>query len=141
MLKFNYGKQGTVLESVADPIETVINRLFLLAMRSAQPMHMEPSFVSLIVPSGVPELKALKIELAQVNCDAVSVNPKPFDTDESQDLLCSGDGSPLDQEVIMRGFWLTDHPGAKEGIFVTSLTSGIEAQIEGLWTYQPVASP
>lgn len=141
MLKFNYGKQGTVLESVADPIEEVINRRILLAIRSAQPIHLEPSFVSLTVPSEVPELKALELELAQINCDAVSVNTTPLDNTNPHTDAIANELSPDDREVIMRGVWLTDHPDAEEGIFMTSLTSGIEAQIEGLWTYLPIATP
>ncbi|WP_299489092.1 hypothetical protein [Acaryochloris sp. IP29b_bin.137] len=140
MLKFNYGKQGTVLEAVADPIEDVINRHIMLAMRLAQPIHMEPSFVSLIVPPGVPELKALELELAQVNCDAVAVDADARESDDPKEFI-SGDFPRHGREVIMRGFWLTEHPDAEEGIFVTSLTSGIEAQIEELWTYQPITFP
>ncbi len=139
MLKFNYGKQGTILESVADPIEDVINRRVVLAMRSAQPIHMEPSFVSLIVPSEIPEVRALAFELTQGNCDAVSLSTQESLSDVSEPITPS-DLISQDIEVIMRGVWLTHHPDAEEGIFFTSLTTEIEEQIEELWTYQPVTS-
>lgn len=140
MLKFNYGKQGTVLESVADPIEDVINRRVVLAMRSAQPIHMEPSFVSLIVPSEIPEVQALAFELTQGNCDAVSLSTQESLSDLSLESIAPSDFISHDIEVIMRGVWLTHHPDAEEGVFFTSLTTEIEEQIEELWTYQPVAS-
>lgn len=138
MLKFNYDKQGTILETVIDPIEEVVNRWVLLAVRTAQPIYLEPSFVSLVVPSEVPELGILEAELAQTSCDAVflcTMLPNP-PIKKTQPL----DNVHRDIEVIMRGVWLTHHPDAEEGLFLTSLTSKIEKQIEELWTYQPIAS-
>lgn len=140
MLKFNYGKQGTILESVTDPIEEVIHRRVVLAIRSAQPIHMEPSVVSLIVPSEIPELRALELELAQVNCDAVSLSVRESLVPLSPESVLPSNFTSHDIEVMMRGVWLTHHPDAEEGVFFTSLTSEIEDQIEELWTYQPIAS-
>jgi|GEM_PF-2745860 len=138
MLKFNYDKQGIILETVTDPIEEVVNRRVLLAVRTAQPIHLQPSFISLVVPSEVPELGILEAELAQIDCDTVfscAMLPNPL-TKQTQPL----DNVRRDIEVIMRGVWLTHHPETEEGLFLTSLTSTIEKQIEELWTYQPTAS-
>lgn len=133
MLKFNYAKQGTILESLTDSIEEVINRRVLLAIRTAQPIHVEPSFVSLIVPAETPELRALETELAQGNCDAVSVCTMTADPPRATDIMSR------EIEVIMHGVWLTHQTDAEEGLFLTSLTSEIEEQIEELWSYQPIS--
>ncbi len=139
MLKFNYAKQGTILESLADSIEEVINRRVLLAIRTAQPIHLEPSFVSLIVPAGTPELRALETELAQGDCTAVSVCTTITNSPIVQGPAATKDMPSRDIEVIMHGVWLTHHLDAEEGLFLTSLTSEIEEQIEELWSYQPIS--
>lgn len=123
------------------PIEDVINRRVLLAMRAAQPIYMEPSFVSLVVPSELPELRALATELAQVHCDAVALCAMVPDPSISPEQALLPDVASHKMEVILRGVWLTHRPEAEEGVFVTSLTSEIEEQIEELWSYQPIALP
>ena len=139
MLKFNYAKQGTILESLADSIEEVINRRVLLAIRTAQPIHLEPSFVSLIVPAETPELRALETELAQGNCDAVSVCTMIAEPPRVKGKAYSPDIMSREIEVIMQGVWLTHQTDAEEGLFLTSLTSEIEEQIAELWSYQPIS--
>lgn len=140
MLKFNYDKQGTILESVTDPIEDVINRRVLLAVRTAQPIHLEPSFVSLVVPSGSSEVRALETELAQVHCDAVALCTMISEQPEAQEQDSPTNIIDRNIEVMMRGIWLTHHPEAEEGLFVTSLTSDIEERIEELWSYQTIVA-
>ncbi|WP_299415271.1 hypothetical protein [Acaryochloris sp. IP29b_bin.148] len=141
LLKFNYSKQGTILESVTAPLEDVINRRVLLAVRTAQPIHVEPSFVSLVVPSALPELRGLATELAQGDCDAISLCAMEPDVSAPSEQPLRSDEVNDNIEVVLRGLWLTHHPEAEEGIFFTSLTSEIEEHIEELWSYQPRALP
>ncbi len=117
MLKLNYNDFGLFLERVPISWETVANQRVILAMRSGEPLHLDPSWASFLLPvelSGVTRLKCL---LRKYSADAIAL------TKVDDEFV----------EVSLKGIWMASSVNAESGTFITALASESEMLIYELW--------
>lgn len=110
MLKLTYTEMGLHLEWLADSLEVVVEQRVILALRTGQPIHVEPSCASFLLPADLPGLVDLKVAIAQAKTDCIALTPVG-----SEDI-----------EVNLRGTWLAAATSAHEGIFVTTMSEGFQ---------------
>ena len=110
MLKLTYTEMGLHLEWLADSLETVVEQRVILALRTGQPIYVEPSCASFLLPADLPELAALKVAIAQANTDSIAICPVDAE----------------DVEVNLRGTWLAATTQAQEGVFVIAMSDGFQ---------------
>ncbi len=117
MLKLAYSDIGTHLEHLSGGVGPMIARRRLLAHRTGQVLHLEPSYAAVLVPDALPEVKVLE--------DAIATHK------EENISLCAS----LDEgiEVIMQGCWVARDKGTAEGLFLAVLQPTIEQQVATLW--------
>ncbi len=118
MLKLSYTESDLHLERSSAPLETFVQQRALLALRLAQPFHMEPSTASFLLVLDEPSWEELEGVLAQDRNRHTTAVP----TDE--DLI----------EVTVEGTWLADTEEAEDGTFVAALSEEAERFIFRLWT-------
>ncbi|BAU15563.1 hypothetical protein LEP3755_61220 [Leptolyngbya sp. NIES-3755] len=126
MLKLTYTEFGLHLERVTVSLETLISQRVVLALRTGQTLHVEPSRAAFLLSIEVPGFSELEklIRLERV----VSVSIDPVD----------------DQfvEVSVQGHWVADSAEAHSGMFVTVLGDRTEFFVYKLWeATQLQASP
>ncbi|MBV9389086.1 MAG: hypothetical protein JOZ78_21930 [Chroococcidiopsidaceae cyanobacterium CP_BM_ER_R8_30] len=110
MLKLTYTEMGLHLEWLADSLEVVVEQRVILALRTGQPIHVEPSCASFLLPIDLPGLVDLQIAISQAQTDCIALTPV-----DSNDV-----------EVNLRGTWLAAATSAHEGIFVTAMSEGFQ---------------
>ncbi|MBV8887386.1 MAG: hypothetical protein JO235_25785 [Chroococcidiopsidaceae cyanobacterium CP_BM_RX_35] len=110
MLKLTYTEMGLHLEWLADSLEVVVEQRVILALRTGQPIHVEPSCASFLLPVDLPGLADLQVAIAQAKTDCIALIPVGHD----------------DVEVNLRGTWLAVATSAHEGIFVTAMSEGFQ---------------
>lgn len=117
MLKLTYTEMNLRLERLADSLEEVVTQRVVLAIRTGQPFHIEPSCAAFLLPVGLPGLTSLKAAIEQEQVDSVAV--LPADT--------------VSVEVNLRGTWLASTSQAHEGIFLSALSDRTEFLVHRLW--------
>ena len=117
MLKLTYTELDLHLERLADALEEVVAMRVMLALRTGQPLHLEPSCAAFLLPAALPGLAALEAAIDQEQLDGVAVLP--------------ADAGSM--EVNLRGTWLASTCGAHEGIFLTVLSDRTEFLVYKLW--------
>lgn len=127
MLKLSYTESGLHLERSSAPLENFVRQRALLALRLAQPFHMEPSTASFLLVLDDSSWDELEDVLAADGDRRTMAVP----TDE--DLI----------EVTVEGTWLADTEEAEDGTFVAALSDAAEHFIYRLWavTEAQVSSP
>lgn len=125
MLKLTYTEFGLHLERVTVSLEALVSQRVVLALRTGQTLHIEPSraaFLLSIAAPGFAELEKL------VRLERVPVSIAPVD----------------DQfvEVSVEGSWIATTVEAHSGMFVTALSDRTEFFVYKLWqATQLQASP
>lgn len=117
MLKLTYTDLGLHLIRLPDSQEAVISQRALLAVRTGQAVHLEPSYAAFLVPAHWGKLTHLEAAMAQAGTADLAI-------------------TPVDQECVeinLWGLWLASNSEAQEGIFLTALTDEIEALVEQAW--------
>lgn len=117
MLKLTYTDMDLRLERLIDSLEEVVARRVILAVRTGQPLHIEPSCAAFLLPAALPGLTALEAAIEQEQLDGAAV--LPADTESV--------------EVNLRGTWLAPTSQAHEGIFLTVLGDRTEFLVHRLW--------
>lgn len=128
MLKLSYTESGLHLERLSAPLEQMVQQRALLALRLAQPFHLEPSTASFLLVLDDPSWEELEGVLeAEENRRSTLVTP----VDEG--LL----------EVTVEGTWVADTEETEDGTFVAALTDEAERFIYRLWVFTEaqVSSP
>ncbi len=110
MLKLTYTDMGLHLEWLADSLEAVVEQRVILALRTGQPIYVEPSRASFLLPADLPELADLEVAIAQAKTDSIALYPVDAE----------------DVEVNLRGTWLAATTQAQEGVFVTAMSDGFQ---------------
>lgn len=125
MLKLTYTEFGLHLERVTVSLEALVSQRVVLALRTGQTLHIEPSraaFLLSIAAPGFAELEKL-VRLEQV---AVSIAPV-----DDQFI-----------EVSVEGSWIATTAEAHSGMFVTAFSDRTEFFVYKLWqATQLQASP
>ncbi|MEO0948713.1 MAG: alr0857 family protein [Cyanobacteria bacterium J06641_5] len=119
MLKLSYTESGLYLEHLSTPLEQVVQQRVLLALRLAQPFHIEPSTASFLLVLDEPSWEELEDVLEIEDDRRLIVTP----TDE--DLV----------EVTVEGTWVADTEETEDGTFVTALSEEAERFIYQLWAF------
>jgi hypothetical protein len=117
MLKLNYTDLGLHMEWVMTSPEWLIAQHVVLAMRLAQPLHVEPGHASFLLSAQIAELQQLDnvLQAGEIR----NTNIWPVD-----DRFV---------EINLSGSWIAASPEAHEGMFVTALGDRAEALIYQLW--------
>jgi hypothetical protein len=125
MLKLTYTEFGLHLEHVNSPIETLVAQRVVLAMRIGQPLQVEPSRASFLLPIATPGLGNLEKLLRADQNLAIAIEPV--------DDECV--------EVCLQGSWIAASADAHEGMFVVELSEQTEFYVYKLWKASQVAVP
>ena len=117
MLKLTYSDLGLSLVRLPDALEDVIARRSLLAVRTGQALHIEPSCASFLAPVYLTALPVLNRAITRTGAEDIAIT--------SVDDECV--------EINLRGLWVSSRIEAHEGIFLLSLPRVIEILLEQIW--------
>lgn len=117
MLKLTYTDFGLHLERVTNSVEALVAQRVVLAMRTGQKMHVEPSRASFLLPIATPGLAALERLLKAEQNLAIAI-------DRVDDEFV---------EVCLQGSWIAATADAHEGMFVVELSEQTEFFVYKLW--------
>jgi hypothetical protein len=115
MLKITYSNSGLGLEHIATTVEAVVAQRSVLALRLGQPIVVQPSYGSFLLPSHLPGVTILQEPAVPMAILAIT----PCD----RDWL----------EVTLRGTWIADAPTSEQGMLVAELAADLERQLVTLW--------
>ena len=125
MLKLTYTDMGLCLEQLSEPIEVVVSRRALLAVRIGQPLYVQNSRASFLLAATALQQSTLEHRIRTAS------NP----SDSAGELhICPVDDHYV--EVSIPGVWIADEADAHDGTFVTRLGDRIEACLIHLWRAQ-----
>lgn len=117
MLKLTYMETGFHLEYLTQSLEEWVQSRVILALRVCQPLCVEPSTASFLLPIDLLGLERLQTELKRDDREILS--------------LCVCD--PECVEVTLRGAWLSDGSEDGNGLFVTAISDRTELFLHKLW--------
>ncbi|AFZ31891.1 hypothetical protein Glo7428_3412 [Gloeocapsa sp. PCC 7428] len=117
MLKLTYLNNGFDLEHLTQPLEEWVALRVILALRVGQPISVEPSTASFLLPVDLPGLDSLVVEAQRLGGDVMT--------------LCACDAEFI--EISLHGTWLAFDSKTEEGIFVTNLYYVVEFLLFKLW--------
>jgi hypothetical protein len=109
MLKLNYTEVGLYMERIMTAPELLIAQRVVLAMRLGQPLYVEPSRASFLLPADIPELKQLEMALLQEYSTTVTL------TLVDEEFV----------EVSLSGSWIAESKEAHEGMFLTVISDSL----------------
>lgn len=117
MLKLTYTETGFHLELVAQSLEDWVTARVILALRVGQPICVEPSTASFLLPADLPGLRHLDAEARREGSETIS--------------LSTCDAEYI--EVNLHGTWLSGDCESEEGVFVASMSDRTEFFLYKLW--------
>jgi hypothetical protein len=117
MLKLTYTETSFFLECFTQSLEDWVQARVILAMRIGQPLCVEPSNASFLLPVDLPEIDVLYGQTKRQDREILSV--------------CACDTEYL--EVSLRGSWLSCGTSSVEGVFVTEMSDRTEFFLHKLW--------
>ena len=125
MLKLTYTEVGLNLERIQTPVdnramnrvEDLITQRVILAVRTGQPVYVQPGRASFLVPAKNVSLKEYKSTVQGETIRSIDLTSVDYDS----------------YEISLRGTWIANNSDAFEGMLVTSLNDRIEYYIDRLW--------
>ena len=125
MLKLTYTEVGLNLERIQAPVnhlaidrvEDFIAQRVILAVRTGQPICVQPGRASFLVPAKNVSLKEYKSTVQGETIRSIDLTSVDHDF----------------YEISLRGTWVASNSDAFEGMFVASLNDRIEYYIDRLW--------
>ena len=125
MLKLTYTEVGLNLERIQTPVdnlaidrvEDIIAQRVILAVRTGQPICVQPGRASFLIPAKDVSLKEFKSTVQGETIRSIDLTSVDHDS----------------YEISLRGTWVASNSDAFEGMFVTSLSDRIEHYIDRLW--------
>lgn len=117
MLKLNYTDYGLFLEQVTASLEVVATQRVMLAVHVGEPLHLEPSQASFLLPVTLPGISQLKCLLQENVADEIAL------TSVDEEFV----------EVSLKGTWIASSANAESGTFITALAPESELLIYDLW--------
>ena len=113
MLKLTYSDTDFLIEHLDLTVEAVVLQRSLVALRAGQPLVVEPSYGSFVLPADLPGLGILEVSAP----DTLALAPCDYNW----------------YEVTLRGTWLAESPTSAEGILVVDLGVDLERRVTELW--------
>ncbi|MBF2090078.1 MAG: hypothetical protein IGR80_12580 [Synechococcales cyanobacterium K44_A2020_017] len=129
MLKLTYSDMGLYLERVAEPLEVLLARRALLALRTGHSMHIHSSRASLLFSTQAIQ----RTDLEQAIQAEWTNSCRHF----SQDSVITLEA--VDEhwiEVSLPGVWIASDRHTHDGIVMTCLGDRLEALFMQLWRMQ-----
>lgn len=117
MLKLNYTDYGLFLEQLTASLDAVATQRVMLAVHVGEPLHLQPSQASFLLPVTLPGIRQLEALLRQNAIDEIA--------------LTSVDDEFV--EVSLKGTWIANSSNAEFGTFITALAPESEMLIYELW--------
>ena len=117
MLKLTYMETGFHLEYLTQSLEEWVQSRVILALRVCQPLCVEPSTASFLLPVNFSGLERLQAEVKRDDREILS--------------LCVSDLECV--EVTLRGAWISDGCEDANGLFVTAMSDRTEFFLYKLW--------
>jgi hypothetical protein len=117
MLKLTYTESGLHLEQLDADGEVWVTQRVISAMRSRQPLIVEPSRAAFLLAAAASELADLQRLLGFEQGSAIAL-------------------VPIDREFVevsLEGSWLAESSIAEEGMFLASLSDAAEQLVCQLW--------
>ncbi len=115
MLKLTYTENSFYLEHLTLSLEEWVAQRVILALRVGQPLHLEPSTASFLLPVDLPGVERLKAEVKRHDSEIVTVS------------VC--DGEYL--EITLQGSWLSNGSEDAVGVFVTTISDCASCSTRG----------
>jgi hypothetical protein len=121
MLKLTYTEAGLHLERICTPVDNLVENLIaqrvVLAVRTGQPICVQPGRASFLIPAKHVSIKEYKSTVQGETIRSIDLTSVDHDY----------------YEISLRGTWVASNSDAYEGMFVTSLSDRIEYYIDCLW--------
>ena len=125
MLKLTYTEVGLNLERIQtsvdnramNRVEDLITQRVILAVRTGQPVYVQPGRASFLVPAKSVSLTEYKSTVQGETIRSIDLTSVDHDS----------------YEISLRGTWIAHSNDAFEGMLVTSLNDRIEYYIDRLW--------
>ena len=124
MLKLTYIETGFYLERLAQSLEEWVATRAIFALRVGDPICLEPSTASFLLPADLPRLNLLIAEIRRQGTDEIA--------------LCTCDAEYV--EVSLQGTWLATEIENAEGVFVAALSHSTETLLFRLWQEAQVSA-
>lgn len=128
MLKLTYTDLGICLEQGTEPLEALISRRVLVAVRLGQSIYLQTGRASFLLSATTPHLADL---------DQLIREEYGWAQDTKADAmiyLCPVDDQFV--EVSVLGVWVAADAEAHEGTFITRLSDRVETLVMALWQTQ-----
>jgi hypothetical protein len=116
MLKLTYTETGLRLERLSVPLETWVAQRIAMTLCTGQRLFLEPSQASFLLPARDARLSRLA-ELSAIYKSAIAIVPVDEDC----------------VEVSLKGSWIAESSDAHEGLFITTFSDAVEANLYRLW--------
>lgn len=117
MLKLTYIETGFYLEYLAKSLEEWVQGRVILALRVGESLQVEPSTAAFLLPTDLPGLDTLAIEVRRLDPESIS--------------LSACDTGYV--EVSIKGTWLSSDSEIAEGVFVAAMSHSVEFFLLKLW--------
>jgi hypothetical protein len=117
MLKLTYTETGFRLERLKISLELWVAQRISLTLCAGQPLYLEPSKASFLLPAKDSGL----FRLEQI----LGTEHKPFIS------FAPVDGDYV--EVNLKGSWIAETVDAHEGIFIATFSNQVEFYLQKLW--------
>ncbi len=117
MLKLTYMETSFHLEYLTQSLEEWVQSRVILALRVCQPLCVEPSTASFLLPVDLSGLERLQTEVKHDDREILS--------------LCVCDSECV--EVTLRGAWLSNGCEDSNGLFVAAISDRTEFFLHKLW--------
>ncbi|MFM7405202.1 MAG: alr0857 family protein [Cuspidothrix sp.] len=124
MLKLNYTENSFYLECLTQSLEAWVAQRVILSLRVSQSLRVEPMTASFLLPLDLPGVERLKAEVKFHDSEIIG--------------LCNCDAEYL--EVTLEGSWLSEGDDHAVGIFVTTMSYGVEFFLYKLWQESQVCA-
>lgn len=127
MLKITYTDTEPHLEYLAQAIEEWIAHHAVLALRTGQPLIIEPGKASLLLPIDLGELVRFSLDEVLRSHGIHPAIAEPWSVID----LCRCDDSSL--ELSLTGLWVAANRETHTGLFITMLSPGVERNVFDFW--------
>lgn len=127
MLKITYIDTAPQLEYLTQSVEDWIAQHTVLALRTGQPLLIEPGRASLLLPIGLGDMAQFfltDVRRSRALYPAIAKQPPSIE-------LYPCDGSSL--ELSFSGLWVAADADANVGLFLTTHSPWVERNILHLW--------
>lgn len=127
MLKITYTDAAPYLEYLTQSVEDWIAHHTVLALRTGQPLVIEPGRASLLLPIGLSDLAQVLLSEVKRSRPIYPAIAKRFPLIE----VYRSDDSSI--ELSLDGLWVAANPETHSGTFLSTHSPWVERNVLNLW--------